>query len=31
MRPPEKKKCSPGKVFRIKPLSNPWNFEQERP
>ena len=31
MSPPENKKCSPGKVFGIKPPSNPWTFEQERP
>ena len=31
MSPPENKKCSPGKVFAIKPPSNPWTFEQERP
>ena len=31
MSPPGNKKCSPGKVFRIKPPSNPWTFEQERP
>ena len=31
MRPPENKKCSPGKVFGIKPPSNLTTFEQERP
>ena len=31
MSPPENKKCSPGKVFGIKPPSNPWTFEQQRP
>ena len=28
---PENKKCSPGKVFGIKPPSNLSSFEQERP
>jgi hypothetical protein len=31
MSPPENTKCSPGNFFGIKPPSNPWNFEQERP
>ena len=31
MSPPGNKKCSPGNVFGIKPPSNPWTFEQERP
>ena len=31
MSPPENKKCSPGKVFGIKPPSNLATFEQERP
>jgi hypothetical protein len=31
MSPPENKKCSPGKVFEIKPPSNLATFEQERP
>jgi hypothetical protein len=28
---PENKKCSPGKVFGIKPPSNLATFEQESP
>ena len=31
MSPPENKKCSPGKVFGIKPPSKLVTFEQESP